>query len=329
MELPTPAGIEDALSIIRPHQPETPLVRAELLSRALDADVWIKNETVTPIASIKIRGALTDLTRAKERSGVTNVVTSSTGNHGQAVAYAARLLGLGADIFLPARPNPVKAAMVRAFGATLHQVGRDNNEGKEAARAFAAEHGYHFVDDGESLDVMEGAGTVGLEVGRALDGVNTIFVPVGDAPLISGTGCGLKSVQPQARVIGVQAKGAPALINSFHAGKAVEGAADTIADGLAARIPATLAVAGICTFADDAMLVDDAALLASIHALAESAHVLVEPAGAAGLAGAWARREEIAGQRVVLVLTGANAAMETLRDALAVPPLFPLAEAAG
>jgi threonine dehydratase len=329
MELPSPAGIEDALSIVRPHLPETPLLRVELLSRVLDADVWIKNETVTPIASFKIRGALTDLTRATAQSGVTNVVTSSTGNHGQAVAYAARLLGLGADIFLPAEANPVKAAMVRAFGATLHQVGRDNNEGKDAARTFAAERGYHFVDDGESLDVMEGAGTLGLEVGRGLEGVDTMFVPVGDAPLITGAGCGLKSVQPKARVIGVQAKGAPALTNSFHAGKAVEGPTDTIADGLSARIPAARAVAGICAFADDAMLVDDGALLAAIHALAESAHVLVEPAGAAGLAGAWTRRNEIVGQRVVLILTGANIATDTLRAALAAPPLFPLSAAAG
>jgi threonine dehydratase len=116
MQLPTLAGIEDALGRVRDYQPETPLVRSELLSRALQADVWLKNETVSPIAAFKLRGALTALLRASERGAAKAVVTSSTGNHGQGVAYAARALGLPAWVFLPIAPNPLKKSMIQAFG---------------------------------------------------------------------------------------------------------------------------------------------------------------------------------------------------------------------
>ncbi len=324
MELPTLGGIEAALADIRPHLPETPLVRSELLSRAFAADIWLKFETVTPVASFKLRGAMTDILRARARSGASRFVTSSTGNHGQGVAYAARLLGLSAEVFMPADGNPVKAAAIRAFGARLHMVGRDNNEAKEAARAHAEREGAHFVDDGESLDVMEGAGTVGLEIARAKEGLDAVYVPVGDAPLITGTGCGLKSVQRQVRVIGVQSAGAPALARSFRTGEHRECEVDTLADGLATRFPARRALVGIRTFADDVLEVPDEEMLAAMHSLLESAHVLVELAGAAALAGAWRERAQLEGKRVVLILSGANATIAHLRQALDRPPLFPL-----
>ena len=118
---PSLSGIEDAAEFISQWMQPTPLVRSELLSRAFDADVWLKNETVTPIASFKLRGALNAARQAKE-AGRAAVVTSSTGNHGQGVAWAARALGLRADIFLPRPANPVKAQMIEAFGGTLHEV---------------------------------------------------------------------------------------------------------------------------------------------------------------------------------------------------------------
>ncbi len=324
MELPTPAGIESALANIRPHLPETPLVRSELLSRAFAADLWLKVETATPVASFKLRGALNAMVRARERSGASRFVTSSTGNHGQGVAYAARILGVSAEVFLPAAANPVKAAAIRAFGAHLHLVGRDNNEGKEAAQAHAEATGAYFVDDGESLDVMEGAGTVGLEVARAKEGLDAVFVPVGDAPLITGCGCALKAVQPGVEVIGVQSSGAPAVARSFRSGEREECEVDTLADGLATRFPARRALAGARTFADAVLEVPDEEMLGAMHTLLESGHVLVELAGAAALAGAWRERGRLAGKRVVLILSGANATTALIRRALDTPPLIAL-----
>ena len=324
MELPTLAGIEDALTNIRPHLPETPLVQSELLSRAFEAEVWLKNETVSPIASFKLRGAFNDLVRKQARGGLTRAVTFSTGNNGQGVAYGARLLGLPSDVFVPEVPNPVKVAMMEAFGATVHKVGHDPYASKMAGIEFAAENGYHFVDDGHSLDLMEGQGTIGLEIARALDGVDAVFVPVGDAPLITGTGTALKALQPDAQVIGVQSERAPALARSFHEGKRLEVEITTLADGLSSRIPAERAFAGIRAVADDVMLVSDEELLAATHTMAESAHVLVELAGAAALAGAWRSREAMRGKRIVLILSGANENMAVFRRVLDTPPLIPL-----
>jgi threonine dehydratase len=321
--LPELAGIEAAEQLVRGWLPETPLVRSELLSEALDADVWLKNETVSPIASFKWRGALTAISRATEGSHVGGAATSSTGNHGQGVAWAGRALDIPAHIFLPENPNPVKRRMIEAFGATVHLAGGDIDEAKAAAQAFADREGLLFVDDGESRDMMEGAGTVGLEVARRLPEVHTVFVPMGGGTLVVGTAAGVKSLQPDARVIAVQAKGAPAMVESFHARRSVERPIDTVADGLVSRIPARLALEGLWALVDDATTVSDEALLASVKALVESAHVLVEPAGAAALAAAWERREGIRGRRIVLVLSGANISAQLLRRALDGPPLFP------
>jgi threonine dehydratase len=320
-KLPTLAGIEDAHRFVRSYLQETPLVRSELLSRAFDADVWIKNEMVSPIASFKARGALVDIARAQRRQHINRVVASSSGNHGQGVAIAAKFLGLEADIFLPREANPGKVAMIKALGATIHIV-EQYPQVKAEARGFAAEHSYHVVDDGGSLDLMEGAGTIGLEIARSLGAIDLMFVPVGDGALINGTACAVKALHPTTRVISVQAAGAPALTESYRARKILECSAATIADGLATWVPAKLAFDAMQEFVDDAVLVGDEELLAAIHTLAESAHLLVEPSAAAALAGAWAKRKDLVGRRVVLVLTGANVTMDVLRDALATPPLF-------
>ena len=324
MQHPTLAGIEKALPLVHAHMAPTPLVRAELLSQALDAEIWLKNETVTPIASFKLRGALACLARAHAKGALTGAVTASTGNHGQGVAYAARALGAPADIFLPAKANPVKAAMIEAFGGRLHKVGHDIDVAKDAARQHARAKNMLFVDDGDDVDLMEGAGTCGLEIANALPNLDCVFVPVGGANLIAGVATAVKAKVKGARVVGVQAKGSASLHDSFHAKRKVERPIDSIADGLTQRVPPELAFQVMCKLADDMMLVSDEALLAGIHATAEQAHVLVEPAGAAALCGAVARRNEIKGKRVVLILSGANLTMDLFRRALDTTPLLDL-----
>ena len=177
--LPTLEGIRRAAHELALHLPPTPLVRSEILSRALEGDVWLKLETASPIASFKLRGALNAILQAQARDGVPGVVTTSTGNHGQGVAYAARLLGLGAEIFLPHPANPVKKAMIQAFGGKVHEKGADLDQARDHALAHCAGHGGLYIDDGENLDVMEGAGTMGLEVAEALPDVGPILVPTG------------------------------------------------------------------------------------------------------------------------------------------------------
>lgn len=281
----------------------TPLVRALLLSRDLDCDVWVKNETVSPIASFKWRGALNAILREPTMCGV---VTSSTGNHGQGVAWAAQRAGIAAHIFLPIGANPTKRAKIALLGATIHDVGHDLDAAKEIAIEFAEREGLRFVDDGESEGVIEGAATIGLEIADALDRIDVVFIPMGSGSLASGIALAVKERHPNARAIAVQAAGSPAMVESFHARRAIERPAQTIADGLICRVPAQLALDALLEHVDDAITVSDEELLSAARAMMLGAHVLVEPSGAASLAAALSFREAIRGKTIVLIATGAN-----------------------
>jgi threonine dehydratase len=319
---PTFAGVVQAAERLRPHTTPTPLYRSEALSRAFDGEVWLKLETATPIASFKLRGALNHLLLARAARPVASAVTSSTGNHGQGVAYAARLLGMKADIFLPDGCPLVKQTMIRLFGATLHVGGSDIDEAKERARDFCARSGGEFVDDGESAPLIEGAGTIGHEIGAALDDVDVVFASMGSGSLAAGTAIGVKGVQPRTKVIAVQSAGSPAMVESFRARRAIERPVDSLAESIVCRVPAATALAALLAHVDDALLVSDSEILAALHALLAWGHVLVEPGAAAGLAGAWPRRQELRGKRIVLVLSGANVDPGMVGRALAGPPLF-------
>jgi threonine dehydratase len=285
----------------------TPLVRALLLSRDLDCDLWVKNETVSPIASFKWRGALNDLLREPATRGV---VTSSTGNHGQGVAWAARVAGVAAHIFLPLGANPTKRAKIALLDATIHDGGHDLDAAKETAIAFARDEGLRFIDDGESEGVIEGAGTIGLEIARELERIDIVFVPMGSGSLASGVAMAIRERHPHARIVAVQSSGSPAMVESFHAHRAIERPADTVADGLICRVPAQLALDTLIRNVDDAVLIPDPDLLAAARAMALGAHILVEPSGAAGLAAAL--RADVRGKTVVLIATGANLTPELL-----------------
>jgi threonine dehydratase len=281
----------------------TPLVRSLLLSRELDCNLWVKNETVSPVASFKWRGALNDILREGRNLGV---VTSSTGNHGQGVAWAAQITGVPAHIFLPLGANPLKRAKIAMLGATIHDVGYDLDAAKEEAIEFARGEGLRFVDDGDSEGVIEGAGTIGLELARELDPIDYVFVPMGSGSLASGIGRAL----PDARIVAVQSSGSPAMVESFHARRAIEKPAQTIADGLICRVPAQLALDELLAHVDDAMAIPDEEILAAARTMILSAHVLVEPSGAAGLAAALRMREELRGKTAVVIATGSNVTAE-------------------
>ena len=326
---PTLAGVEAALRVIRPHMAETPLVRSEILSRAFDAEIWLKNETVLPIASFKLRGALCDLVRARASGALSGVVASSSGNHGQGVAWCARHLGGTADIFVPEGTNPLKRGMIAAFGGCVHEIGADIDYARAAAIRFAEDRGLYFVNDGISLDVMEGAATLALEVARALDDFDDLVIPTGGGNLAAGCAALLAEMRPGARVIAVQPETAPVIVRSFREGRVLEVPGESVADGLVSRETVPFAFEVFCRHVAEGWLCGERQILAAVHTLVESAHLLAEPSGAAGLAAAWAQRDALRGRRVVLAITGGNCSMPQLNEALATPPLFALADVAG
>src|SRR5882724_3656184 len=284
--IPTLEGIRAAAELIRPPFSGTPLYRSVSLSSWFDADVWLKVETANTIASFKCRGATTAIARATAEATPAAIVTSSTGNHGQGVALASSLLGVPCRIFMPAAPNPVKRAAIEALGATVEVVGRDLDEAKLHAIEYARRHGALFVDDGENPDVIEGAGTVGLEVAEALPVIDEVFVPMGSGTLASGCATALKALHPGVRITAIQSAEAPAMAESFRQRRSVELPATSIADGLECRVPATLALDRVLALIDDVATVPDADILRAVRTLLEGTHLVAEPAGAASLAGA-------------------------------------------
>ncbi len=314
-------GVLEAAQRLAQHLRPTPLEHSTGLSDLLGADVWLKVETISPIASFKARGALNHILLALEDGKCTGAVTSSTGNHGQGVAYAAKLVGVPADIFLPVGSVAIKKRMIQLFGGTVHELGHDIDAAKEHARAFAVEKQATFVDDGESVEMIEGAGTVGLEIGEGLPDIDRVYAPMGSGVLASGIGLALRHRQEHAQLIATQSYGSPAMVESFHAKKPIERPINTFADCIVCRIPAAHALEGLLNWVSDCRLVSDDDLLRAMHTMLVLGHILVEPGAAAVLARAFADRDEIRGKRVVLVASGANVDSEMITRALAMPLL--------
>ena len=298
-----------------PHFGPTRLVRASSLSTP-GRDVYLKLETELPTGSFKVRGAVHALSVNLSKGGVRSVVAASTGNHGAAVAYAGRQLGVPAVIFLPTNPNPVKAARIRDLGATLVETGVDLSAAIDAARAHAtSQSGAFFLHDAEDPDIPAGTAEIGREVVQQLPTVEAIYVPMGDTALIRGVASAAKRFRPSIRIIGVVAEQAPAYCLSWRKGGVVEtDTANTIADGLAVRRPLAPNVDAIRELVDDIEVVSEREMLAAIARLHFHEHVTAEPAGAAATA-AWLKR---AGpeRTTVLLVTGMNIApevMETVR----------------
>src|SRR5205823_605837 len=210
------------------------------------------------------------------------VATASTGNHGAAVAYAARLLHVPATVFVPIGANPVKVDRIRSLGASIVEVGSMLNDATDAAAAHAAASGAYFLHDANDPGVPVGAGTIAMEVLDALPDLAAIYVPVGDTALIRGVAAFVKARNAAIRVVGVQTSDAPAYFRSWQCGAVVTTeSADTIADGLATSRPLMENVAAIRTLVDEMQLVSESSLLDAIAWLLTKERLVAEPSGAA------------------------------------------------
>ena len=301
---------------LRHYFPPSRLVVASALSARTDKRVYLKLESDLPTGSFKPRGALHALARNLERRQITHVTASSTGNHGAAVAFAAQQLGVPATIFLPTNPNPVKRARIAALGARIVEDGAvDLRAAFERAAAFANDPGVYFLNDATDPDLPAGPATIALEILDQLPSVDTIVVPMGDTALIRGVAAVAKQLSPTIRIVGVQATRAPSYYLSWKEGRAIPTeTCDTIADGLATRVPEADNVRAIRELVDDVVLVTDDEMLAAIRLLALEEHVVAEPSGAAATA-ALVHAKVTGGAHTVLLVTGANVTPDTLRAA--------------
>ncbi len=298
------AKLEEARSVLKPYFPSTPLVRVAGPGPAEEA-VFLKVETGLPTGSFKVRGAVYALSVNARTRSIPEVIAASTGNHGAAVAYAGRLLGIPATIFLPEHPNPAKAERIRDAGGRIVESGRDLSAAIDAAYEYARQSGAFFLHDATDPDVPAGAGTIALELLEQQPSVEAIYVPMGDTALIRGVASAAKQVKPGIAIIGAAAERAPAYFLSWQTRAAVETpSADTIADGLAVRRALQPNVDEVCALVDDVRLVSDEEMLQAIDYLSSRAHIVAELAGAAATA-AYLKASERRPMSVALV-TGGN-----------------------
>lgn len=297
-------GSDAARALLAHYLERTPLIRADSLSTP-DRAVYLKNETVLPTGSFKVRGAIYALSVHLAGGAVREVVAASTGNHGAAVALAGQLLGVPARIFLPCDSNPVKVARIREFGATLVEAGMDLSAAIDAAGEYVARTGAFFLHDASDPDIPIGTATIGAEILEELPSLDAAYCPMGDTALIRGVASALRLAARPIHIVGVVAAGAPAYYLSWNAGAVIETeSVHTVADGLAVRRPLPENVSSIRQLVDEVVTVTEREMIDAIWLLRAREGILAEPSGAAALA-ALLRDETRRGTCVALV-TGRN-----------------------
>jgi threonine dehydratase len=279
--------------------------------------VFLKLESDLPTGAFKVRGALYALAARLARHPIREVTASSTGNHGAGVAFAARQLGVPATIFLPQNPNPIKRARIAALGAKIVESGKDITEACSAAIEYSQSEDVYFLNDTNDPVLPAGPATIAAEIFEQLPTADTIVVPMGDSALIRSVGTTAKLLSPAVKIIGVQAERAPSYFLSWKAGRVIPtDTCDTIADGLATRMPEPENVETIREVVDEVRLVSDEEMLSAIRRLVLDEHIVAEPAGAASIA-AILQEQKFPGSQIVAIVSGANITSDVLQKALA------------
>jgi len=311
-EVPTFADVLEARRRIAPYLRPTPLYEYPGLGELLGTEVYVKHENHQPVGAFKVRGGVNLVSQLDAQERERGVIAASTGNHGQSIAYAARLFGVPATICVPEAANPVKVASMRGLGAELVFHGRDFDDAREHCERLASERGYRYVHSGDEPLLIAGVATETLEILEEQPGTDVVVVPIGGGSGAAGACIVARAVKPTARVIGVQSEAAPAAYRSWREQRLVEDRMQTFAEGLATRSAFELPQRILRQWLDDFVLVSDDEIRAAQALMIETTRNLVEAAGAAPLAAALRMREQLAGKRVALIASGGNASREQL-----------------
>lgn len=302
---------------IRKFVARTPTYLSVALSEKTGGEVYLKLECFQPVGVFKIRGAINKICSLSQSDLKKGLVTSSSGNHGLSVAFAAKIHGAEAVVVVPENAVKEKVEAIESYGAKVVKYGKDYDEASSKAFEIQKETGTTFVHPFEDPFVIAGQGTVALELLEDVPDINTIIVPVGGGGLISGICVAAKTLNRDIRIIGVQPEGSPAVHQSWKAGKIVEAdSVNTIADGLAARKPLDLTFEIIKEHVDDFLLVTEREIDEAVLALIRDAHILAEPSGAASLAALLFKYHPKPDEKVAVIISGANVSADYLKSLL-------------
>lgn len=309
---PTTADVAAARKVVRQHLPSTPLVRCESLSDELDAEVYLKREDTLPTGAFKVRGGVNLVASLDEEFRDRGLLAASTGNHGQSIAWAGREFDVPVTIGVPADANGEKVAAMEQFGATVIQRGEDYDAAREHIETLAAERKARYVHSGNEPKLVAGVGTAGLEIVDELPEVDRLFCPVGGGSAAAGY-CLTVGALTDAAVVGVQAEGAPAIYRAWKDGTlAAHERMETMAEGIATRVPFALTVEVLRERLDDFRLVSESAISDGVRDLFLDERIVMEGACATGVAAARQAGDELAGETVIIPVSGRNIDYEKL-----------------
>lgn len=314
--LPTLADVYRARHALEGQLAPTPLLHNPLMSRELGFEAHLKLENLQPIGAFKVRGGVNlcaSLTDEERRRGI---IGASTGNHGQSLAYGAKLCGMRCVIAMPEEANPLKVESMRALGADVQFHGQNFEEARDWAEANARETGMRYVHHVNSPALIAGVATMSLEIVETLPDVDVIVTPIGGGSGTISHCLVAKALKPDVQVIGVQTAGAPAVYNSWRERCLQDAPIHTAAEGLATGHAYYAPVRTFIEKLDDMLLVSEDEMREAVVRLARSAHVVAEESGAASTAGAVQIAQRLAGKKVALIVSGGNITIDHLRRVL-------------
>ena len=313
---PTLQDIREARERLKPHIRHTPLLRAEKIEPAVGCQLYLKPETLQITGAFKIRGALNKALSLPKEQIAGGLIATSSGNHAQGIAYAARMLGVKATIVVPVSTPRIKIENTQALGAEVILFDGDTAARWKRVCEIAEENGYTAVHGFEDPMVMAGQGTIGCEILQDLEDVDTVIIPLGGGGLISGIATAIKETKPSVRVIGAEPALTPKYFQSrINKERTSLPLKNTIADGLRISVPGQNPFPIIEKYVDEIVLVEEEHIVAGMRALAKDAKLIAEPAASIGvgalLAGAVKLRP---GEKVCTVLTGGNWNLDDLAE---------------
>jgi threonine dehydratase len=314
--LPTIADVYRARHAIEPHLQRTPLIESPTLSREVGFEAHLKLEGLLPIGAFKVRGGVNLCSGLSDEERARGIIGASTGNHGQSLAYGARLCGTRCIIAMPEESNPMKVDSMRALGAEVEFHGANFEEARQWAEDYARSEGLRYVHHINAPELVAGVATMGLEVVEDLPNVDVIVTPIGGGSGALGHLIAAKALRPDVEVIGVQTAGAPAVYNSWRDHVIKSAPIETSAEGLATGQAYYVAVKTLIDRIDDMVLVTERELHDAVLTLLRTAHVVAEESGAAATAGALKLKDRLAGKKVAIIVSGGNMTLDNLRRIL-------------
>jgi threonine dehydratase len=317
MSIPKLQDILQAQKRNRPYLARTPLHSYPAINELIGTTLFIKHENYQPIGAFKVRGGINLVSQLSKEERERGVISASTGNHGQSIAYAARLFGVKAIIVVPENANPGKVAAMQGMGAEVIFHGATYDESKLHCETLAHAHGYRYIHSGNEPLLIAGVATEALEMLEDEPGLEVIIVPVGGGSGVAGVSIVAHAVNSRIQVIGVQSEASPAAYETWRQRRLVEAPNRTFAEGLATGVAFELPQKIMRDLLHDFMLVSEEEIMRAMVWMIERAHTLTEGAGAASLAAAYRMRDALKGKKVGLVCSGGNTSLEHLRLALA------------